>query len=90
MWRAQKDQSDPAYSNRVSSHHRLCFNLDRSKNKKMVMLSSSRSCVCVLPSLSQEMTRVFCHADARLALGEREGNRQRGRRRGKMKGGELF
>ncbi len=42
---------------------------------------------CARLSLSQEMTRVFRHADAGLALGEREGNRQRER---KMKGKNYF
>lgn len=39
-------------------------------------------------SLSQEMTRVFRHADAGLASGEKEGSRQEAE--GKMKGKNYF
>lgn len=83
------DQSDPAYTDQHSSHQRLCFNLNK-EQEKLVMLCElcMRVCVCVWQSLSQEMTRVFRHADAGLALGEREGNRRR--ERGKMKEKNYF
>ena len=46
-------------------------------------------CVCVREeSLSQEMTRVFRHADVGLALGERE--RRGTARERKMKGKNYF
>ncbi len=52
----------------------------------------SRVCVCVRLSLSQEMTRVFRHADAGLASGRREGGEPSGRERerGRWKGRTIL
>lgn len=82
----QTDQSDPACTNQESSHHRLCFDLDRSKESGHAAQVVCEACVRVARCVTRDDMGVSSHR-CWARFGWEGGNPSE---RGKMKGKNYF